>query len=49
MKVNTSILGLMCILVSGCSGFLDLAPIDATNVQNFYRNASDMQAAVTAA
>lgn len=49
MKLNTIILGSLCVLASGCSGFLDLAPIDATNVSNFYRNASDMQAAVTAA
>jgi len=49
MKLNTIILGSLCLLASGCSGFLDLAPIDATNVSNFYRNASDMQAAVTAA
>ncbi|ACT92826.1 RagB/SusD family nutrient uptake outer membrane protein [Dyadobacter fermentans] len=49
MKLNTIILGSMCVLTTGCSGFLDLAPIDAANVKNFYRNASDMQAAVTAA
>lgn len=49
MKLNTLIFGSLCVLASGCSGFLDLAPIDATNVSNFYKNASDMQAAVTAA
>ncbi|GGN12669.1 membrane protein [Dyadobacter beijingensis] len=49
MKLHHIILGSICMLATGCSGFLDLAPVDATNVRNFYRNASDMQAAVTAA
>ncbi|WP_353718352.1 RagB/SusD family nutrient uptake outer membrane protein [Dyadobacter sp. 676] len=49
MKRNIIIFGFLCLLASGCSGFLDLAPIDATNVKNFYRNASDMQAAINAA
>lgn len=49
MKRHTLILGTFCLLASGCSGFLDLAPIESSNVKNFYRNASDMQAAVTAA
>lgn len=49
MKLHTIIFGSLCVLASGCSGFLELAPIDATNVSNFYKNASDMQAAVTAA
>lgn len=49
MKLNTIIFGSLCMLASGCSDFLELAPIDATNVGNFYRNASDMQAAVNAA
>ena len=49
MKLNTIILGSLCVLASGCSDFLDLTPVDATNVKNFYRNASDMRAAVAAA
>lgn len=49
MKLHTFILGSFCLLASGCSDFLDRAPIDATNMKNFYRNASDMQAALTAA
>jgi hypothetical protein len=49
MKINTYIVSVFCIFMSGCSGFLDLSPKDAANVENFYRNASDMQAAVNAA
>lgn len=49
MKLSQLIFGSLCVLASGCSGFLDLSPIDASNVNNFYRNASDMHAAVTAA
>jgi hypothetical protein len=49
MKLNTYILSALSLLATGCSDFLELAPRDATNVSNFYRNASDMQAAVNAA
>ncbi|MCE6989718.1 RagB/SusD family nutrient uptake outer membrane protein [Dyadobacter sp. CY323] len=49
MKFKTYILIAICIFTAGCSDFLELAPKDATNVKNFYRNAADMQAAVNAA
>ncbi|QNF33204.1 RagB/SusD family nutrient uptake outer membrane protein [Adhaeribacter swui] len=50
MKNKIYMLGLMSILLSSCSDdFLELAPISNANVQNFYRNAQDMQVAVNAA
>jgi hypothetical protein len=47
MKFKLYIFG--SLFLTSCSGFLDLAPKDATNVSNFYRNESDMNAAVNAA
>ncbi|GAB3279821.1 RagB/SusD family nutrient uptake outer membrane protein [Larkinella harenae] len=43
------VIGALCLGLAGCSDFLELAPKDAMNVKNFYRNAADMQAAVNAA
>lgn len=47
MKFKLYIFG--SLFLTSCSGFLDLAPKDATNVSNFYRNETDMNAAVNAA
>jgi hypothetical protein len=49
MKIYKSVFVLMAAMFAGCSDFLELSPKDAANVSNFYRNASDMQAAVNAA
>ncbi|GAB3163610.1 RagB/SusD family nutrient uptake outer membrane protein [Telluribacter humicola] len=49
MKSHISIYILLVLMLTGCSDFLELSPKDAANVSNFYRNASDMQAAVNAA
>ncbi|QRR01282.1 RagB/SusD family nutrient uptake outer membrane protein [Dyadobacter sandarakinus] len=49
MKLKNIALASLVALSAGCSDFLDLSPKDAANVGNFYRNAADMQAALTAA
>lgn len=49
MKFRLLIIGALSLGLGGCSDFLELAPKDAMNVKNFYRNAADMQAAVNAA
>ncbi|RAK02293.1 putative outer membrane starch-binding protein [Larkinella arboricola] len=49
MKFRLLIIGALSLGLAGCSDFLELAPKDAMNVKNFYRNASDMQVAVNAA
>ncbi|KQS27781.1 RagB/SusD family nutrient uptake outer membrane protein [Dyadobacter sp. Leaf189] len=49
MKLYKITLASLVFLSAGCSDFLDLSPRDTANVGNFYKNASDMQAALTAA
>ncbi|WP_031530165.1 RagB/SusD family nutrient uptake outer membrane protein [Dyadobacter crusticola] len=49
MKIHKIALASLVFLSAGCSDFLDLSPRDTANVGNFYKNASDMQAALTAA
>lgn len=46
---NIFILGCICILMTNCEDFLDLAPVSNSNASNFYQTEADFDLAVNAA